>query len=63
MNLWIVLGAVIATLSQLSSLSENSVDTYYKVKEKRVAPTKKTTQSNHREREASPMPKIITHSY
>ncbi|MFK4327044.1 hypothetical protein ABH965_003714 [Bacillus sp. RC97] len=26
MNLWIVLGAVIATLSQLSSLSENSVE-------------------------------------
>ncbi|MEH7539779.1 hypothetical protein [Bacillus thuringiensis] len=48
MNLWIILGGVMTALNQLSALIKNSVDTYYKVKEKRVAPTKMTTQNNHK---------------
>ncbi|HFJ9281780.1 MULTISPECIES: hypothetical protein [Bacillus] len=48
MNLWVILGGFVATLNQLSALIKNSVDTYYKVKEKRVAPTKMTTQNNHK---------------
>ncbi|MEB9805840.1 hypothetical protein P4279_30180 [Bacillus thuringiensis] len=63
MNLWIILGGVIATLNQLSALIKNNVVTYYKAKEERAAPTKKTAQINHRKRETSPIPKIITHSY
>ncbi|KMN69542.1 hypothetical protein COJ37_13615 [Bacillus cereus] len=45
MNLWIVLGAVIVALSQLSSLSENSVDTYTtRLKRKESLPPRRRLQ-------------------